>query len=282
MMSDPVGLIAGNGVFPRLFADAAHKQGKRVVAVAMHGETDVSIADHVDAITWVRVGQLGAMIKAFQQAGIHEAAMAGGVKKTRLFGRARPDWLGLKILAKSIVLKDDGLLRAVASAFEQAGIKIISSTAFMPDALAPSGILTDRKPSDNDWQDLRYGYFVAQEIGRLDIGQTVIVRAGAVVALEAIEGTDACIKRAGVLTNKKGAVIVKVAKTVQDMRFDVPAIGPSTIDSMHEANIQVLGIEAHKTLLLEPELLFNKIRSFNICMVGLTEADLQSAQELQT
>lgn len=269
-----IGLIAGNGQFPLLFARAARKQGCRVVAVAMQGETVPEIATEVDELTWVRVGQLGKMIRAFVRAGVQQAAMAGGVRKTRLWSGARPDWVGLKVLATCAIRRDDGMLRAVAHAFEKSGITIVDSTLFMPDALAPVGVLTQTTPSPQAWHDLRYGYSIAREMGRLDIGQTVIVKDGAVVALEAIEGTDACIARAGELTGKRGATMVKIAKPIQDMRFDVPAIGVKTMHSLHAAGIRILGIDAGRTLMLEPQAIVRAANDFNIAIVGLSERDL--------
>jgi DUF1009 family protein len=276
-MTGTIGLIAGNGTFPIFFARAAKKRGLKVVAVGMRGETLPAVEGEVDEMTWTRVGQVGAMIRAFVRAGIREAAMAGGVRKTRLFERARPDFVAMKLLARAVVRRDDGMLRLLAAEFEKNGITIIDSTIFMPEALAPNGVLTRTKPSDREWQDLRYGLHVAREIGRLDIGQTVVVKDGAVVALEAIEGTDACIARAGELTGNKGAVIVKVAKPSQDMRFDVPAIGPRTIASMSSAGVRVLGIEAGRTLVLEPDTFLREADAQSIIVVGLTDADLAKA-----
>lgn len=264
-----IGLIAGNGTFPLLFARAAHKKGMKVFAVAMRGETDPSISAEVEGIEWVRVGQLGKMIRAFQRAGIREAAMAGGVKKTRLFGNVWPDLRSLRLLWRHTIRPDDGMLRAVAKEFEQSGITIVDSTLYMPDALTPEGVLTTKTPSDREWEDLNYGFRIAREIGKLDIGQTVVVKNGAVVALEAIEGTDACITRAGELTNHKGAVIVKVAKPNQDLRFDLPAVGASTIVNMAQAGIHVLGMEAGKTLMLEPERVLQLAEQHQCCLVGL-------------
>ena len=269
-----IGLIAGNGHFPVFFARAARHKGHRVVAVAMRGETDPVLEQEVDAITWVRVGQLGRMIGAFRKAGVTQAAMAGGVRKSRLFETARPDWLGLKLLASVAWRRDDRLLRAVAEEFERAGIAIVDSTLFLPEVLAPAGVLTKSRPSEDEWRDLRYGYAMAREIGRLDIGQTVAVKNGVVVALEAIEGTDACIRRAGELSGRQGVVIVKVAKPEQDMRFDVPAIGVATVESMHAAGCRVLGVEAGRTLLLEPQPLAAAADARQVAIVGLQAGDL--------
>ena len=269
--TDSVGLIAGNGQFPILFAQAASLKGIRVVAVGMDGETDRALSDHVDTCTFVKVGQLGKMIRIFQKASISQAAMAGGVRKTRLFSGARPDWTTVKLLAQTKLRKDDGMLRAIAREFENSGIEIIDSTLFMPECLAPEGVLAGRQLNEQESADLAYGYQIAQKIGELDIGQTVAVKEGAVIALEAIEGTDACIARAGQLTNNKGCVVVKVAKPQQDMRFDVPAIGIKTIENLHAAGIRILGIEAHRTLLLEPQKTIDKAESMGVTIVGLPE-----------
>ncbi len=266
---EPMGLIAGNGQFPQLFAQAARRRKIPVVALGLHGETDADLGCWVDELIWVRVGQLGRMVRALQRRGVRRAAMAGGIAKTRLFGGARPDWQGLQLLARSLIRPDDGLLRAVAAHFEAAGITIVDSTVFMPEALAPQGVLTKAQPTARQWQDLKFGLDIARRIGQLDIGQTVVVKEGAVVALEAIEGTDACIRRAGLLTGGKQPVVVKVAKPAQDMRFDVPAVGLGTLDSMQAAGAQVLGIEAERTLLLQPQALIETANQAGLVLVGL-------------
>ncbi len=264
-----IGLIAGNGIFPLLFARAARERGLRVVAVAMRGETEEAIVVEVDALTWGRVVQIGRMIRAFRRAGFELSAMAGGVRKTRFFEGIRPDWTAVKLLAQCALRRDDGMLRLLASEYQRNGIEIVDSTLYMPDALAPAGALTSQRPTLTEERDLDYGLKIAREIGKLDIGQTVVVRDGAVVALEAIEGTDACIRRAGELTSGKGGVMVKVAKPDQDMRFDVPAIGTRTIDSLVSAGISVLGIEAGRTLMLEPQAIIDAADAHGVCIVGL-------------
>ena len=268
--TESVGLIAGNGQFPVLFAQAARERGIKIVAVAMEGETDPVITNHVDICLFVKVGQLGRMIRFFQKHSISRAAMAGGVRKTRLFGGARPDLTAFKLLAQSALRKDDGMLRAIAREFESKGIRIIDSTEYMPECLAPAGLLTRQSVDNETKAQLDYGYEVALKIGELDIGQTVIVKNGAVVALEAIEGTDACIERAGLLTKHSGAVAVKIAKPNQDMRFDVPAIGLTTIENLSKAGITVLGVEAQRTLFLEPQKIIERANELNITIVGLT------------
>ena len=275
-MSPPptIGLIAGNGAFPALFARAARRAGARVVAVGMIGETLPLLAPLVDQLSWVRVGQLGRMIRLLRRAGVVEAAMAGGVQKARLFSGARPDWRGLRVLTRAWVRRDDGMLRAIAAEFERDGIRIVDSTRYMPDALSPAGVLTRRAPSPQQWQDLRYGWQVARQFGQMDIGQTVVVRSGAVVALEAIEGTDACIRRGGSLTGGQGAVVVKLAKPNQDMRFDVPVVGLGTLDSLAAAGARVLGLEAQRTLLLAPAEFLAAADRRGLVVVGLSPASL--------
>lgn len=264
-----IGLIAGNGTFPLLFARAARTRGIRTIAVAMRGETEPTLQSAVDDLTWIRVGQIGRAIAVFRRAGVRRAAMAGGLRRANLFN-IRPDWLGLRLLARNLVRPDDGMLRLIAHEFEQRGIEIVDSTLFMPEVLAPAGVLVGREPDGQGWADLRYGYQVARELGRLDVGQTVVVKSGAVVALEAIEGTDACISRAGDLAGG-GMVVIKIAKPNQDMRFDVPAIGPKTIDTLARAQCRLLGIEAGRTLVLETQQTLAAASAAGITIVGLEE-----------
>lgn len=264
-----IGLIAGNGDFPGLFARAARAQGLQVFAVAMRGETREALRAEVDGMAWFRVGQLGGMIAALRRFGVQHAAMAGGIDKRRLFQTARPDWLGLQLLWRMSRRRDDGLLRGIAGLFEARGIRIVDSTLYMPDALAPAGVLTRKQPSAQQQRDFAYGLEVARALGALDIGQTVVVRDGAVVAMEAIEGTDACIARGGALCNGQNATVVKVAKPLQDMRFDVPSIGPVTMATLHQAGVRALGIEAGRTLMLDPQACIEAADRLGICVVGL-------------
>jgi DUF1009 family protein len=269
--NEPLGLIAGNGDLPLLFARAARARGVPVIALALHNETRPDLCEHVDVIHWVRIGQLGRMIRTLRQAGVKRAAMAGGVPKTRLFSGARPDWQALRLLSRLLVRRDDALLRAIAGEFEAAGIQIVESTLMLSEALTPSGVLTAAQPSPQHWQDLQYGLHIARRIGELDVGQTVVVKDGAVVALEGMEGTDACIRRAGDLLQGKASVVVKVAKPAQDMRFDVPAVGSATLDSMLVAGVRVLGLEAGRTLLLSPQAVVEQANRLGQIVVGVGE-----------
>jgi DUF1009 family protein len=254
-MSENIGLIAGKGKFPLLFAQAARSHGVEVVAAAHRGETDPGLASLVKELHWVYVGQLGKIIRIFKEAGVHRAVMAGGISRGRLFREFRPDLRALSVVRRAGAGKDDRLLRAVAEELETEGITIAPSTLFLDDLLAPSGQISRRAPSPEELEDMEFGVRVAREIGALDIGQCVVVRRQVVVALEAIEGTDETIRRGGKLAGP-GAVVVKVSKPEQDLRFDVPAVGLDTIAAMKEVKAAVLAVEAGKTLIFErPEML---------------------------
>ena len=267
-----LGLIAGNGKFPLIFAAEAKRAGYHVAAVAHHGETDETIARVADEVTWVYVGQLGKMIRSFRRSGVTEAVMAGGIRKVRLFGNFRPDLRGARFLAKVKSREDDALLRGIAEEMAQDGIQILASTLCLPQIIAAQGVMTRRAPSAEQWADIRLGFQVAKEIGRLGIGQTVVVRKQVVVAVEALEGTDAAIARAGQLA-KTGIVVVKVSKPQQDLRFDVPAAGVDTVERLHEAKASVLAVEAGKTILLEKEALLERAERYGIAVVGVNEPE---------
>ncbi|HEY3445623.1 MAG TPA: UDP-2,3-diacylglucosamine diphosphatase LpxI [Myxococcales bacterium] len=262
-----LGLIAGNGTFPLLFARGARKAGHRVVAAALKGEADPALAPEVDELFWVGVGQLGKLIETLKRHGVREAAFAGGVGKLSAFRHARPDLTMLRALTRLKHFNDDALLRSIAQAFEDEGIRIVPSTRFLADALAVPGAMTRRKPTAEEEKDVALGLEVAEAIGRADVGQTVAVKGGNVIAVEAAEGTDACIRRAGGLAGK-GLVVVKRSKPRQDERFDLPAVGPGTIETLAEVHGAVLAIEAGKTIVLEPEELVKRADQARIAVVA--------------
>ncbi len=263
-----IGLIAGNGRFPVLFARTARAEGLGVVAVAHEGETERELADCVDDIEWIKVGELDAMIRAFRSHGVRRAVMAGGIRKAALMRQFAPDERGTRLLARLASFSDDALLRAVAGELESEGIQVVESTLFLASMLTPEGLLTDRELSGQQWRDVEYGLAVAKGIGRWDVGQTVVVKAGMVLAVEAIEGTDSALRRGGGLGGG-AAVAVKVSKPRQDLRFDVPAVGPDTIAVCREAGIAVLALEAGRTLLLEREALLAAARAAQLAVVGV-------------
>lgn len=264
-----IGLIAGNGRFPIIFADNARKLGYHVSAVAHEGETEPELAGHVDRIHWIKIGQLNKLIKAFKEDGVHQAVMLGGIKKTHVFTTLRPDFRTLALATRLALWKDDDILRELAKELEREGIAICESTFGLEGILVEEGTLTARAPSEKEWEDIRYGWEVAHDIGRLDIGQCVVIKDRVVVAVEAVEGTDGAIKRGGDLA-KEGAVVVKRSKPQQDLRFDLPAVGPRTIEVMASVKASVLAIEAGRTILLDREIMLEKARSARIAIVGIT------------
>jgi DUF1009 family protein len=240
----PIGLIAGSGRLPVLFAQAAARAGREVVAVAHEGETDPALP----ARAWVKLGQLGRIVEVLREAGCAEAVFVGGIRKPKLFD-VRPDLLALKVLARMRSFGDDAALRTIAAALEEEGVRIVSPLPFVPALVASLGPLGKRKLDEGQRADAAVGLRVARALGEADVGQTVVVRRGVVLAVEAVEGTDACIARGGALA--KGAVVVKARKPGQDDRFDQPAIGPLTIAALEKAGCSALAIEAGQTLVLD-------------------------------
>ena len=263
-----VGLIAGNGRFPLLFAENARRLGYRVSAVALLGEADPSLERAVDRIHWVALGQLGRLIKAFKQDGVRQAVMAGGVKKTHLFTGIRPDLRSLALLRRMSIRKDDTLLRAITAELEGEGIRIRESTFGLEGLLVEEGKLTRRGPTRREWQDIEFGWEMAKAVGRLDIGQCVVVKDRVVVAVEAVEGTDEAIRRGAGLA-RGGAVVVKRFKPQQDRRFDLPSVGPGTIQAMSESGASALAIEAGKALLLDRKEAVAAADKAGIAIVGV-------------
>ena len=266
---ETVGMIAGGGQFPLLIADAARKQGVRIVAVAHHDETEPSLSDKVDEIVWIKLGQLGQLIKAFKKNGVRNALMAGTITKKRMFENIRPDLKGLAIISRLAIFHDDDILRAVTKELAKEGVEIISSIRFLPELIAPEGCLTARRPSKAEREDVDFGWKVAKELGRLDIGQSVVVRKKTVLALEAIDGTDATILRGGRLAREK-AVVVKVSKPNQDLRFDVPCVGLETIKTMSKVKGAVLAVEADHTLLFDKEEMIAEADRENISIISIS------------
>jgi UDP-2,3-diacylglucosamine hydrolase len=263
----PLGLIAGNGDFPLLIARAARQEGKKIVAAAHLGETRAELRSLVEKICWIRLGEFGKMVRFFKEQGVKEILMAGGVDKKKLFSKAQPDREGISLLDKMENRKDDFVLRMVADELAKEGFQVHPSTVFLPSLLAPPGVLTKRHPTAEEGRDIEFGWPLAKELGKLDIGQCLVVRNGAVVALEAIEGTDEAIRRGGKLARKK-AVVIKVSKPFQDLRFDLPAIGEQTIQTMHEVKAGVLAIEAHKTIIFDREATVRLANKYRMVIVS--------------
>ena len=238
-----------------------------MAVAAIKEETDPRIDEVADNVKWVGIGQLGKMISYFKSQGVENAIMAGQVKHVQIFSGAMPDLRMVRMLWNLPRRNTDALIGGVADELSKEGIKLIDSTHFIQDQLAPEGVLTKRKPSDTELKNIEYGLHIADEIARLDLGQTIVVRAKACVAIEAMEGTDATIKRAGELANGK-LTVVKVAKPDQDMRFDVPVIGVPTINAMIEAGATCLSITAKKTLIFDRAEMIAQANANKICIVG--------------
>ena len=266
------GLIAGNGDFPFLVLEGARKAGESLAVVAINEETDKRIEEVAPEYTWVGIGQLGKMISFFKDAGVSRVMMAGQVKHVQLFSGAVPDLRMLKMLWGLQRRNTDALIGGIASELEKDGIELIDSTFFLQDHLAAEGVMTKRRPNDIELENVEYGLCIAREIARLDLGQTIVVRAKACVAIEAMEGTDATIARAGHLAKGK-LTVVKVAKPDQDMRFDVPVIGPPTIKTMAEAGATCLSVTAGKTLVIGRDEMLALANKEKIAIIGSPAAE---------
>lgn len=269
-MTSVIGLIAGGGQFPILFAEAARSKGQKVVAIAHRNESSPELEQVVDSLCWVKLGQLGKIISFFRKQGVREAVFAGTITKTRIFRDVFPDLKGITLWNKIDAHQDDAILRAVAGVLEDEGISILASTCYLEHLFFPKGILTRKKLSRDQLDDIRFGWKIAREIGRLDIGQCVIVRERSVIAVEAIEGTDAAIRRGGELASS-GAVVVKLKKPNQDFRFDLPATGIQTIETLASVNGSVLAVEAAQSLLFDKKEMIDTANRLGITVVGLVE-----------
>lgn len=250
---ETIGLIAGKSDFPLLFAKAAKSKGVKVIAVGIEGETKPEVERLVDKFYWVKLGELSKVLEIFKAEGIKKAVMAGGITKSRIFNEAlKIDGLMKSILVKALDKKDDTLLSMITSTLKSAGVELLDSTLFLEGLLPKEGVLTKAKSSSAQEEDIKFGAKIAREVAGLDVGLSIFVKDKAVIAVEDIEGTDAMIRRGGRLAGP-GGVVIKVARPKQNMKFDIPVIGPQTIRSMAEAKASCLAIEAEKTLIIDKE-----------------------------
>jgi DUF1009 family protein len=262
------GLIAGNGKFPFLILDAARSRGLDMVVVAIKEEAFEEINRCANTVHWVSLGQLGKLIGIFKQEGVTQAIMAGQVKHKQIFGSIVPDLKLLKLLASLKSKNTDSLIGGVAKVLEAEGVTLLESTAFLKPLLPEPGVLTRRAPDEVENKDMAYGRQIACELARMDIGQSVVVRDQACVAVEAMEGTDAVIRRAAAITGNQRITVIKVSKPNQDMRFDVPVVGLPTLELMAEANGSALAIDARKTLLIDRDKLIEFADARGISIVS--------------
>lgn len=269
MNSERIGLIAGNGRFPLLFAKAAREKGLRVTAVGIRGDTSRQVRLLVDKFFWVKAGELKKLFEIFQSEGIKKVIMAGQVSPSNLFDpRLFPDQELQKLFANTHNKKADTIFSAVADKLTSLGMELMDSTTLLDDYLCPSGVFTRRSPSEEEWEDIRFGKEIAKAVAYFDIGQTVVVKQKAVLAVEALEGTDATIRRGGSLGNGN-AVVVKVSKPKQDMRFDIPVIGLRTVRNLIKARVSCLAVEAQKTLFLDKETAVALANKKSICIIAI-------------
>jgi len=276
----PLGLIAGEGELPRLVARGARAAGRSVAVIALRGCADPGLRELADTFCWRGIVQLGRWIRALRRAGCREVVMAGRVRKARMFAGPRwlqwlqylPDWTSIRIwYFHARDKRNDALLGAVADELQRRGLTLIDSTRYCPEALAAAGVLTRENPPRGVREDAEFAWPLAKQIAALDIGQAVAVKEREIIAVEAIEGTDKLIERAGELCPAGGWTLVKVAKPNQDMRFDVPTIGPQTIENLHRARAAGLVIEAGKTIILERERTLGLARQYRIAVIGRSD-----------
>jgi DUF1009 family protein len=267
---DSIGVIAGNGIYPSTFIAAARKTGmKRIVMAAFENETEPAVVDQADSVGWFRVGQLGKMLAFFSKEDVKQAIMVGQIAPKNLFD-LMPDFRTLMVLARLKERNAESLFGAVAGEMDKEGITLLPATTFLEDLMPGEGEVFGPKLRSRRWEDARFGFRIAKESSRLDIGQTVVVKKGTVLAVEAFEGTNAAVKRGGSL-GKGGATMVKVSKPNQDMRFDVPVVGPDTIRTASEAGVDVIAIEAGKTLVLGREDVESLCGRLKVSLVALAE-----------
>lgn len=276
--SAALGIIAGGGTFPFMVAEGARRAGCRVVILGIRGLADPALREAADEFRWTGLVKLGGWIRTLSRLGVRRCILAGAVNKTAMYGRFRlirymPDWTTIKWWFFRIADKrTDTVLRAVAEVMASRGIVMEDSMRYCQDALAPEGVLGDQQPNGQQLRDIEFGWPIAKEMGRMDIGQSIAVKEQEVIAVEAIEGTDRMIERAGQLCAHRGWTHIKVAKPNQDMRFDVPTIGPATIENLHKNGAKMLVIEAGKTLIIEKEKLLAAAKKYGIVVVARRDA----------
>ena len=276
-MTSPIGIVAGAGDFPLLAARGVHAQGRKVVMCGFVGHTDPALAKEADAFAMLHLGQLNKLIVFMKTNGVHELCFAGAISKPKALD-LRPDLRAMKLLFSLRGKGDDAILRALAEDLEREGLRVIQASALVPELCAAQGVLSSRRPTDEEWADIRFGWPIAQTMGKLDIGQALVVRSGIVVAVEALEGTDAIIERGGQLGGK-GCTLIKIFKPGQDERLDQPAIGSRTLEIMARHGYVCLAYQAGKTLFFEQEQALSIANKANITIVGLPPGGPDRAEQ---
>jgi DUF1009 family protein len=266
-LHSPIGLVAGNGQFPIEFAENARARGLTVVTVAIKGEADKRIEALSQSTIWVTVGQLGKLIRSLKRAGCRQVAFAGGVTRVNFVDGFRIDWVGLRMLSKLRSFNDDSIMRGIIATVENGGIQVIGASTLLEKSVPKAGTLTKRGLTRDEIENAKIGWEAARTTGTLDIGQSIVMRNKTIIAVEAVEGTDATIKRAAAVRGE-GGVLVKLAKPIQDLRIDLPAIGVRTIELMHENRITALVVEAGKAIMLDPQGILDAAHRLDIAIVA--------------
>jgi DUF1009 family protein len=266
-LHSPIGLVAGNGQFPLEFAENARSRGLVVVTVALKGEADKRIEELSQSTTWVSVGQLGKLIRSLKRAGCRQVAFAGGVTRVNFVDGFRIDWVGLRMLSKLRSFNDDSIMRGIIGTVENGGIQVIGASTLLEKSVPKVGTLTKRGLTRDEIENAKIGWEAARVTGTLDIGQSIVMRNKTIIAVEAVEGTDATIKRAAAVRGE-GGVLVKLAKPIQDLRIDLPAIGVRTIELMHDNRISALVVEAGKAIMLDPQGILDAAHRLDIAIVA--------------
>ena len=266
-LHSPIGLVAGNGQFPLEFAENARARGLVVVTVAIKGEADKRIEALSQSTTWVTVGQLGKLIRSLKRAGCRQVAFAGGVTRVNFVDGFRIDWVGLRMLSKLRSFNDDSIMRGIIATVERGGIQVIGASTLLEKSVPKAGTLTQRGLTRDEIENAKIGWEAARTTGGLDIGQSIVMRNKTIIAVEAVEGTDATIKRAAAVRGE-GGVLVKLAKPIQDLRIDLPAVGVRTIELMHENRITALVVEAGKAIMLDPQGILEAAHRLDIAIVA--------------
>lgn len=266
-LHSPIGLVAGNGQFPIEFAESARARGLAVVTVAIKGEADKRIEALSESTTWVTVGQLGKLVRSLKRAGCRQVAFAGGVTRVNFVDGFRIDWVGLRMLSKLRSFNDDSIMRGIIATVENGGIQVIGASTLLEKSVPKAGTLTKRGFTRDEIENAKIGWEAARTTGALDIGQSIVMRNKTIIAVEAVEGTDATIKRAAAVRGE-GGVLVKLAKPIQDLRIDLPAIGVRTIELMHENRITALVVEAGKAIMLDPQGILEAAHRLDIAIVA--------------
>lgn len=270
----PIGLIAGGGQFPRLFSLKARQKGFTVITAGFHSETDPELESLVDEFKWLYLGQINKLVKYFKKNGVSQAVMLGSVSKANIFKDIRPDLKALAFIAKTSRTHDDSILSAFADLMAKEGIELLPSTFLLPELISPQGCWTKRKPDRGQFKDIHQGWRLAKAVGQLDIGQCLVISNGTVLAVEAIDGTDATIRRGGELSRGNGAVVVKLSKPEQDLRFDLPSSGATTIETMHRAGADLLVLEAGKSLSFDREEMVALADKHKMIIIALTQEEI--------